>query len=236
MTDTDIKRVIDGLNSNKPPFKIFLRPLSENVVLGKLWHKEVTPTSTISRPHGPASIYLIKNDDDKFVAAVLDMVQDLHWYVIPGERKKGYLTKALKKTILYHLAQEREEQKISIDVGMIGENNFQASEKVALNLGFEKIIDSYCSEYSLSLEDYETNEYISGKNTPMPKERMEELKKLMNFYSRQIWIIQSEIEMKFGDWDYSEELYELKDEIEKHITRVEDAWYRSKQYKNNTSS
>ena len=42
--------------------------------------------------------YLIKNDENTFVAIVFDMIRDLHWFVHPNYRGNGYLTKAMKHT------------------------------------------------------------------------------------------------------------------------------------------
>ena len=67
------------------------------------------------------------------------MINDLHWYMLPRFRKKGYLSKSLKSTILPYLFYEREEQEISIDIKKIGERNYYSSKRVAELLGFKKI-------------------------------------------------------------------------------------------------
>ena len=227
MTNKFLKSLIDKLNANNTHELIQLRPLTDSVDFAKVWVDKPKPTDKIFRPDGPYSFYFIKNENGIYVAAVLDMSHDLHWFVLPKFRGNGYLTKAMKEVILFHLFQDRAEQRITIDEFQIGTKNFMASENVALNLGFVKNGEDSDSEYILTIDKYQTENYIDGQNSGISKERMEELKKQINYLARSLWVIQTEIEMKLGDLDYSDDLKELVDEIKNHTWKFEDAWWKS---------
>lgn len=225
MTNKYLKSLIDKLNKNKTDGLIQLRPLSATVDFAKVWTKKPKPIDNISFPDGPYIFYFIKNLDGLFVATVLDMERDLHWFVDKKHRHQGHLTKAMKETILFHLFQDREEQRVTIDKNQIGEKDFKASQNVALALGF---VEADNSDYILSNSKYQTENFIYGQNTQLTEERINELKRQVNYLGRSLWVIHSEIEMKLGDTDYAEELKELVDEIKKHTWRLEDAWWESK--------
>lgn len=216
------KSLIYKLNRNKTGGLILLRPLSETVDFGKVWTEKPKPTNKFVSNSGPYKFYFIKNNQGTYIASILDMGRDLHWYVLPSYRGKGHLSKALKETVLYHLFQERDEQRITIDESAIGLNNFLASEKVALMLGFKKFKDDNKPAYILKKNKYQTNNYLSGQNTILTTERIEELKRQINFISNSLWLVQTEIEMKLGETDMSEELIELKNKIRNQIWRLDD--------------
>lgn len=229
MRDRTISKLISHLNSGKIREGIFLRPLSDTVVFAKVW-KKITPADSPVTPDGPDKFYFIKSSD-LFVAAVFDMGSDLHWYVIPKFRGKGYLSIALSSVILPHILQEKESQRITIDGEFLGTKMSKASEQVALKAGFKKIseADGTC-EYILPAEKFIEREYIDGFNTKMTNERMTNLCKRVNYLSRSLWQIENEMEMLLGDSNYAEELSELRAELNRHILRIEDKWYENKQH------
>ena len=230
MKDKYLKSLIDRLNANNTNGLIHLRPLTDKVEFAKVWTEKPKPTDSITDFEGPFYFYFIKNENGYYVAAVIDMkrVCDLHCFVLPKFRRNGYLTIAMKEVILFHLFQDREEQRITINESQIGSKNFSASENVAKKLGFAKKSDNAKSEYFLTNDKYKTEDYIVGKDTEISKERIMELRKQINFISRSLWVVQTEIDMKLGNNDYSEELKELVDEVRKHRTRIEDVWWSSK--------
>jgi hypothetical protein len=228
MTNKFLKSLIDRLNRNQSQALFNLRPLTDNVVFAKVWNAKPKPTDKISHPNGPYLFYFIKNEIGFYVAVVLDMRHDLHWFVLPKYRQNGYLTKAMKEVILFHIFQDRDEQRITIDEFQIGSKNFKASESVAKKLGFVKSDEESDSDYILTIDKYRTENYIDGQNTEISKERIEELKKQVNYLARSLWFIQTEIEMKLGDLDYAEEIKELVDEIKSHTFKLEDVWWESK--------
>ena len=229
MTDKQLTRLIKRLNCSNLNELIHLRPLSKHVDFAKVWTEKPKTTDNISYPDCAYNFYFIKNDEGLYVATVLDMNHDLHWLVLKEHRGNGYLTNALKETILLHLFQDRDEQRITIDEYHTGSSNYISSEKVALNLGFIKTVDTeHKNEYLLTNVNYKSVPYIDGSKTEISEERLNILKKRINYLSRSLWVIQTEVEMKLGDYDYSEELLELVKEIKKHTYKLEDAWWESK--------
>ena len=64
---------------------------------------------------GPEKLYLIKDVEGRYVGLVEDRgSSDLHWYTLPGYRRKGYLSTALREVILPHLFLNRSEKMITI--------------------------------------------------------------------------------------------------------------------------
>jgi hypothetical protein len=225
MSDKYLKSLIDRLNKNKTNGLFHLRPLANLIDYAKVWTEKPRPTDAISFPDGPYDIYFIKNQRKEYVGAVVDMSADLHWFVLSKQRGKGHLTKALKKTILPHLFQSRKEQRITIDVNQIGERSFNRSEKVALSVGFVKTKDN---EYRLKNTSGTSNDGIKGQNKEISEERINELKRQINYLGRSIWLIETEIEMKTGDTEYGRELRQLRDDVRTHICKIEDIWWKGK--------
>lgn len=226
MTDKSLQSLIDNLNSgNTRSNIIFRRSLSQYVDFAKIWLEKPTANDNVTSSDGPDHFYLIKNNEGVFVATVYDMLRDLHWFVLPEYRGKGYLTQSLKSTIIPHLFLSRDQQRITIDEMQIGPMNFIASQKVALNLGFiKKEEDDY-----ILLNDHSTNENLNvGENSELTAERMSELRKQINFLARSLWTIQSEIEMGYGKTEYSEDLEKLVRKIKNHTWKIEDFWWNNK--------
>lgn len=222
MTEKYLKSLIKKLNTNKADNLIYLRPLSSQVYFAKVWLKIPKSAKDFSGLNGPYSFYFIKNEEGIYVATVLVMSSDLHWYVEKNFRGRGYLTSALKQIILYHLFQDRTEQRISINRSQIGEANFRASENVALSLGFKNINEN---EYLLSSDNYQVEDYIDGENTIMSEEKIDCLKTQMQYLAQSLSIIQSEIEMKLGMADFVEELGETIKTLNAQAFELKEEWY-----------
>ena len=159
MTDKEIKRLVNKLNKGVKTDLIQRRALAETVEFAKVWMKRPDPKDDISNRWGPSEFYLIKNKDGTYVSAVLVMLNNLHWYVLNQYRGKGFLSKALRETILYHLLQQKREGiSISIDKSVIGEKNYISSERVALKVGFTKqdVKPNSASEYFLNPKSYKS--------------------------------------------------------------------------------
>jgi hypothetical protein len=225
MTNEHIESLINKLNNSDTDGLIHLRPLSVSVDFAKVWGVKPKPINEICSSDGPDKYYFIKNSCGEYVAAVYDMIADLHWFVCPAFRKKGYLTKALKEVILFHLFQNRKSQRITIDFKELREFEANSSLRVAESLGF---IKSSESEYSLSESSYRSDEFICGENTPLSNSRAEELKRQLNYIGNSLWMVHSEVEMKLGVYDYAEELKELVDKVKHQVWEFEDVWLKSK--------
>ena len=226
MTNKSLQSLLSRLNNNdKTSGLIYLRPLKANVDFAKVWIHEPKLTDSITTSDGPDNFYLVKNSENIFVAIVFDMKRDLHWFVLPDYRGMGYLTQALRHSIIPHLFLSRDEQKITIKENEIGKDNFTTSEKVALTLGFTVQKDG---EYLLSNDQYSMEDENLGEDTQFSYDRIKELKKHVNYLGRSLWAIQTEVEMKTGNTDYSEELKELVDQIRNNSWKLEDLYWNSK--------
>ena len=225
MTDKYLRYLINKLNAGKTEGLIFLRPLSDLVDYAIVKPKvRRAPTKNISLLE-LEKCYFIKNNEGLYVAGVNSMSFDIHWFVMAKHRKKGHLTKAMKEIILPHLFQDDEVLKISIDENSIGRKNRIASERVAYNLGFRKLSDSYYgSKYELHFESYISKIDLSGRNTGITKDRLKELQNQIHANLNSLLLIQIECEMKLGTNECSDELKECIDLIRKHPNRIEDIW------------
>lgn len=225
MTSESLQLLLDRLNQNETSsFLMFSKSLSSSVDFAKIWIEKPKVTDNVSSYDGPDYFYLIKNDQNIFVAVVFDMRRDLHWYVHSGYRGKGYLTKAMRATIIPHLFLSRSEQRITIKEDEIGLDNFKASEKVAYSLGFLKKEEG---EYLLNANNI-SEQCILQKDRALSENRINELKKYINFLSRSLWTVQTEIEMSYGETDYSDELKDLVKEIRDHTWKLDDFYWKSK--------
>lgn len=167
---SSIISIINKLN-RKPNYKNCIKhSISNNVELAHIW---------INNPfyrNNPQTFFLIKNDSG-YVGAVLDMINDLHWVILPEYRKKGYLTNALKAAIIPYLFinAEREELNISISELEIGKKNYNASMSTALKAGFKKVDDK-----SLILEEKDfdfSNDEIDIKYKGLTNDQIKEISK-----------------------------------------------------------
>jgi hypothetical protein len=214
MTERYFNSLINKLNRKNTGGLIFLRPLSDKIDYGKVWAKNRIGIKKVDNYSGPYKHYFIKNEEGFYVATVLDMGSNLHWYVLPKFRKQGYLTRALSETILYHIFQDRDEQRITIDEIAIGQMKFEASRAVAISLGFTKTKET--NGYLLKKEQYLLENYLYGEDTYIDKEREDYLVQRIENISRLLWIVQTEIEMKIGNSEYTDELMELVLETRAH--------------------
>ncbi len=228
MTNSQLELLISQLNNNQNKENIILRPLSDQVDFAKVWIEIKKPIRNKSFIDGPLNFYFIKNDEELYISAVRDMVNDLHWFTLPTHRGQGHLSKALAEIILFHLFQDRTEQRITIDEDIIGIENYKASKKVASKLGFKSIDKGLDSILLLSSKKYKTNQLIIGKNAGFDKDRMEELVERVNLMSLTLGRMQIELEMKLGCSDYTEELNELVGQVKDQTWKLEDAWHEWK--------
>jgi len=226
MTNQYLNSLISKLNKRQLNELIQLRPLSDTVDFAKIWRRKPRPVHTRALGDGPLNYYFIKDQKGYYVGIVHDMQTDLHWFVLSKYRGKGFLTNSLKEVILPHLFQDREEQLITIDEYHTGKKHFLASEKVALSLGFVKCDDT---KYRLAGDQYKYRNPIKGHNTELTKKRIDDLDKQINYLSRALWVIQTEIEMKMGVSDYSRALKQLVDDIKKKAWQLEDVWWETQQ-------
>jgi hypothetical protein len=157
------------------------------------------------------------------------MLSDLHWYVIPKFRGNGLLSHALTAHILPHVFLSRHIQEITIDAGFLGQRGFEASEKVALRVGFVKEKEEREKHsYILTNEKYPFDTESEGANEELAKSRMEAFQIQINYLSRSLLTLQTELELKRGVCEYTEELRLLSEEIGAHTRNLENFWWEQK--------
>lgn len=131
--------VLQDLNSDQRN-GFYLETLSESVDFG-IFDSIIESKATYGKaPNRNYHFYLVKDDTGKYIAAVYVMSEDMHWVVLPENRRKGVLIKPLTEVIIPHLFNEQDEIKISID-RQLGDEHFEASDRIALKAGFVKFKD-----------------------------------------------------------------------------------------------
>jgi len=220
MTEREIRKYIDRLNNGKASESIFTRPISKTVEVAKVWPEQPKMTDSIIGNFGSYRFFFIKNESDKYIGAVLDMYQDLHWYIVPKSRKQGYLTTALKESILpYLFYDEREVQRITIEKGTIGEKNYFNSKNVALKLGFIPVDDDE-SEFELKQTDFNWDcESLKETSSVISSDRFKQLRKRAYYAYKMLYKISDELLMNLND---DKDLKEVADEVRKYTWKIED--------------
>lgn len=227
MTDKSLDKLINTLNRGQRKEHVFIRKLTDTVDLVKVFKDNPFIYDSINfNDLIPDTFYCIKNNN-QYVGIVYDMCSDLHWFVKKEHRGNGYLTNALKQIILPFILQERDEQRITISLYGIGRQNFEASKKVAVNVGFclhSELNEKY--EYVLKYDDLDELDGIEGINMNLSKDELKKIAQKVFFYTKKLIRIQTNLEMCYGSGD--ETIFEFKERIEKikyMTTRIEDIWY-----------
>lgn len=191
MTANQLQSFINKLNKGTYHKTIFKHQISKEVDFAKVWQSQNT------KEVQPFNFFFIKNNDE-YIGAVLLMCNDLHWYITPRYRGKGYLTNALKKIILPYIFDElgREEQKITITESEIGKENYKCSSNVALNIGFKKLDDINfvlkASDVAIHYDD--TDKVYDG----LDRSEVSTIKKELNTIAKRLHQINTQLENAFG--------------------------------------
>ena len=218
MKESQIQSFLNKLNNNQYSKTIFKHQIGVNVDYAKVWE---SIKSTQQKPH---SFFFIKSND-KYVGAVLDMYDDLHWYMLPNYRGKGHLTIALKKIILPYIFDvlERDSQIISITESQIGTTNYKKSIKVALSVGFKKLEED---KLELSLKDLDkafdkTKATFNG----LSDNEVDTINNELDFITKRLNQINAQIDNAFGKdiYDYTNNpLKELSITVSNHKYIIQD--------------
>jgi hypothetical protein len=200
MTNEAIENIIDTLNKNKINEFVFISELPQNVDFAKVWMKEPQGRIVNERSY---EFYLIKNELEIYIAAVLDMGNDLHIFVKKDSRKKGYLSRAINNVILPKLYQSgRNKQIITfIDHGM--------GEYVKKNWGFT-LINNTSAEKDLSC--YANIPRIIPKFKNITNDEFNLIKKNIDKARLYLTMVKEKIEASYGE-DSNIYLDDLLDDI-----------------------
>lgn len=220
MTDQTIHDLLMKLNHSKTSEYVFKRPIGKRVEVAKVWLERFTMLDFVSNDIGDYRFFLIQNEEGSYVAAILDMHSDLHWYVLPEYRKKGYLTRALQSVILPFLFYDKEctSLPITIDRHRLGEDGYRASEKVALAVGF-KLRSLNTGVFILEKSAFDwSHEALQEQNQRLDSGCLEVIRRRLFYVTRLLYQISDELQMAFND---DEGLREEAREVWKYIDKLE---------------
>jgi len=236
MTNDDIQKFIDRLNNRQYQDTILLRQISEFVYISIVRQKKVDFNNEPKFSSTHYDFFFIKNENNEFVGAVEDKYSDLHWYITPKNRKKGYLVKALKNAILPYIFYDEDKdfdnQRITITKSQIGELNYDNSRKVALSLGF-KPTNKEGSEFKLDRSDFDwSDEKLHEINSDLNADKLDEFRKRLSFIYQDFELITHELQMAYGKKYEIESLIELSKKICYSKATIEDIIWENNE-KNN---
>lgn len=187
MKTKDIESLVDRLNSKNTDPLIFLSSLTDTIEIAKVWH---------SLPKGDTeneksqTFYVVKNDKGVYVAAVMDMKSDLHFFVKKKYRKQGFLTRAMKQVVFPHLYQGgRERQSITFRDSQIGIY-------VEKNLGFE--VDGQ-GHASIDLSEYKNACKLTPRKRRIKKVEYNQIKNKIALSRSYILMAADQFESSLGE-------------------------------------
>lgn len=191
MSNNSIEKILQQLNGtiNDMAFEIYKYQISDVVDYAKVWH-EPKPN------HIEKSCLFFIKDNNSYVGAVHILEDDLHWYVLEKERKKGHLTKALKTAILPFLFKKLKLEKIILQIVSDYLVDAVASAKVAKSVGFKSAngIDYYLYKDQF---DFSSSK-LSIKYLGMDDKEVDKLKNEINVISKRLEQIHTKIEFSTG--------------------------------------
>lgn len=227
MTESKIHEYIDALNNNQSRESVFIRRISNSVDVAKVWMKQPEIKDEIVGNFHSERCFFIRNQQNIYIGAVWDMATDLHWYVVPGYRKQGYLTRSLKESILPYLFVEgREIQRITIEKNSIGEKNYLNSKKVATNLGF--ISKNSCeTEFELGKSSFDWDGInLNEQNSIINSHRFKELRQIVFYAYKLLYKVSDELLMSVGE---DKGLKEISNEVSHFNWKIEDIEWENSQ-------
>ena len=208
MTHEDLERFIDAMNAKQLRDRIFSAPLTTTVDFAKVWTKE--PLGKAFN-EGSYDFYFIKDSLGNYVAAVFDMVEDLHVFVKESHRRQGHLTTSMKTTVFPKFCHDgRGTQKVTFEDSAVGEYCVR-------NWGFVRTSDSTAE---LDLSTYATFPPIALAGARFSHEDMADIREKLNRSKLYLKMVREKIELSYGVTDdlslnaLIDEIFHLDDEIE----------------------
>ena len=192
MTNEELQKLIDMYNSNTWNLPIHEFEIAPNVMFARI------PEQINKSDHlYPISYFIIKSENE-CVSIIEDRGKsDLHWFVDPKHRKKGYLHDALQKIILPFIADhlDRCEQR-----GTVIKTNDTAL-NYALRQGFKTTGDETDTVYILKHDFDGVPNYDNKliKRIKLLSEREQELKSEFEEIIMRLRLIDNEMFCSFGN-------------------------------------
>ncbi|WP_194972535.1 hypothetical protein [Aquiflexum lacus] len=203
MRDETIRDLLRNLNKGKGKNLVFKSSIGGNIEFAKVWIYQKNGFTYKSQ-----FFFLIKNDLGKYVAAVCGF-NNLHWYTLFEERRKGYLSKALKEYIIPFIwGKELHPIEYPINISIsrgIGPRNFKASINLAKSIGFKCAnpnedlaeMNLNYNELNFPTNKLKVDHYISKQSIDSIKQKT---KTIIDIYNQ----IKDEIFVKVGNQDLDE--------------------------------
>lgn len=210
MTEKDIRKLLSDSNKNKVDGKIITRPLSDTVDFAKIWPENIFQTSKLTEEIlMPLRVYFIHEKEGKYLAAVL-AEESLKWYVSPQYRKGAVFLSSLKDTVIPHILQHKPIQRLLLNHAEYSEKEYALVRKTALAIGF-KMTRENNGEVRMAVEAVSLGkrEYIAGENTGISDKRRQEMKAEILLFLRKLNVFETEVELKTGDLEYTEDIKEI---------------------------
>lgn len=210
MSDDTIRDLLRKLNSGKGKNIVYRNSIGGNVEIAKVWIWKGREYLYKNQ-----DFFLIRNEGGKYVAAIYGK-NKFHWYSLFEERRKGYLSNALRNYVIPFLwginrHPIEEPFEISINRG-VGPRNFDSSLALAKSIGFK--VDetaNYKTNLSLSYDDFTDEDLAAPDLTPnISSESRKRLLEKGEEFSDLFLQITGELEVRLGE-NFFEELEELKD-------------------------
>lgn len=187
MTHESIKQLIDLLNKGELKDRVFVVPLSEAVHLAKVWMNE--PKGGVVG-EGSYEFFFITNGSQLYVAAVLDMGNDLHVFVKEEHRGKGYLTKAMHEVVLPYLCQAgRTTQRVTFEESKV-------LDYCVRNWGFSQTAEF---EAEKDLSNYYGTPKITPKYQGLSWEAVSEIRRKTDRARLYLQMVREQVEMAYGE-------------------------------------
>ena len=211
MTEETLEKYIDVMNNHELQDRIFVRPLSNTVDMAKVWDR--LPTGEHYN-EGGYTIYFIKDKENRYVAAVLDMdLQDLHVFVKPKSRKQGHLSRALQEWILPYLFDNgREFQQITY--------NDEHARRHALQCGFTEIEPG---KAVIKPEEIRSQPHLQNENVPLTPEALQEIKRKLYYTAGILQMIKDQLDMAYDESGQYDEAIKL---VRKLVWQTEDIGFK----------
>lgn len=213
MKNDSIEQLIDALNRGELREHAFLARLSDVVHFAKVWMED--PKGGIAG-EGSYEFFFITNSSPLYVAAVLDMGNDLHVFVKEEHRGKGHLTKAMHEIILPWLFQSgRRKQRVTFqetDVLDYCVRNWGFSQTA--NLEAEKDLSVYSENPKITLD----HKGLSWESVSGIREKTDRAKLYLQ-------MVREQVELAYGDCSelyidmIQQDIESLSDEIEDLIAK-----------------
>lgn len=210
MTEKDIRKLLSDSNKNKVEGKIITRPLSDTVDFAKIWPENIFQTSKSTEEIlMPLRVYFIHEKKGEYLAAVL-AEESLKWYVSPQFRKGAVFLSSLKDTVIPHILQHKPIQRLWLNHAEYSEKEYALVRKTALAIGF-KMTRENNGEVRMAIEaaSLGKREYIAGENTGISEKRRQEMKVEISLFLRKLHVFETEVELKTGDLEYTEDIKEV---------------------------